>query len=158
MRLRRLLLPLFVLALIAAACGGGDDDASADVDTGEEAEATTSAPPTTTEAAETTTTTEAPATTTTTEAPLPEITPVGDGPYVVGVQTITVEADHREAPITVDVWFPLLDGTTGDEIMEHLFSLQAEHGATLILVTHSKTLADRCDRVIRLRDGTLEAE
>lgn len=111
MRLRRLLLPLFVLALIAAACGGGDDESSADADAdaGEEAEATTTteAPATTTEAPETTTTTEAPATTTTTEAPPAEIEPVGDGPYPVGAQTITVEADHREAPITVEVWFPL---------------------------------------------------
>lgn len=49
-----------------------------------------------------------------------------------------------------------LDGTTGDEIIAHLFDLQQEHGATLILVTHSKSLADQCDRVIRLRDGKLE--
>ena len=49
-----------------------------------------------------------------------------------------------------------LDGTTGDEIIAHLFDLQRQHGSTLVLVTHSKSLADRCDRVIRLRDGVLE--
>lgn len=49
-----------------------------------------------------------------------------------------------------------LDGTTGDEIIEHLFALQREHGSTLVLVTHSKSLADQCDKVIRLRDGLLE--
>ena len=50
-----------------------------------------------------------------------------------------------------------LDGKTGDEIIQHLFALQREHGSTLVLVTHSKSLADRCDRVIRLRDGQLES-
>lgn len=50
-----------------------------------------------------------------------------------------------------------LDGSTGDEIIAHLFDLQERHGATLVLVTHSQRLADRCSRVIRLRDGRLEA-
>ncbi|MEM8707791.1 MAG: dienelactone hydrolase family protein, partial [Actinomycetota bacterium] len=113
MRLRRLLLPLLILALVAAACGGGDDAEGAvdaeDAAVTEESVATTTVAPettTTTAAPETTTTT---TTTTTTEAPLPGVEPIGDGPYAVGVQTITVEADHREAPITVDVWFPLVD-------------------------------------------------
>jgi len=50
-----------------------------------------------------------------------------------------------------------LDETTGDEIVSHLFGLRDRNGATLILVTHSQSLASRCDRVIRLRDGMLEA-
>jgi len=50
-----------------------------------------------------------------------------------------------------------LDGSTGDAIMDMLFGLRDRHGATLVLVTHSRELADRCDRVIRLRDGRLEA-
>ena len=49
-----------------------------------------------------------------------------------------------------------LDGATGDEIVAHLFSLQEKHGATLVLVTHSHRLAERCDRLVRLRDGMLE--
>ena len=49
-----------------------------------------------------------------------------------------------------------LDETTGADIMDHLFGLQERHGATLILVTHSQSLAARCQRVIRLRDGQLE--
>lgn len=48
-----------------------------------------------------------------------------------------------------------LDGATGDDIMRHLFSLQDEQDSTLILVTHSKALADRCDVVVELRDGQL---
>ncbi len=49
-----------------------------------------------------------------------------------------------------------LDGTTGDAIMEMLFGLRDRHGATLVLVTHARELAERCDRVIRLRDGQLD--
>jgi len=39
--------------------------------------------------------------------------------------------------------------------MELLFTMQAQSGATLIMVTHSSALADRCDRVIRLSDGRI---
>ena len=48
-----------------------------------------------------------------------------------------------------------LDGANGAAIMDLLFSLQDRHGATLVLVTHSRTLANRCDRVVRLTDGRL---
>ncbi len=49
-----------------------------------------------------------------------------------------------------------LDGANGTAIMDLLFGLRDRHGATLVLVTHSRELAQRCDRVIRLRDGALE--
>lgn len=49
-----------------------------------------------------------------------------------------------------------LDGSTGQAIMDLLFSLRDRHGATLILVTHAPELAARCDRVIRLADGRLD--
>ncbi len=49
-----------------------------------------------------------------------------------------------------------LDGPTGEAIMDMLFGLRDRHGATLVLVTHSRELAGRCDRVIRLRDGALD--
>ena len=49
-----------------------------------------------------------------------------------------------------------LDGPTGQAIMDVLFGLRDRHGATLVLVTHAPDLADRCDRVIRLRDGMLD--
>ena len=51
-----------------------------------------------------------------------------------------------------------LDGKTGDAIMDLLFGLRDRHGATLVLVTHSNTLAQRCDRVVRLTDGTVAGE
>ena len=46
-----------------------------------------------------------------------------------------------------------LDGTNGEAIMDLLFGLRDRHGATLVLVTHSRELAAKCDRVIRLTDG-----
>ncbi len=49
-----------------------------------------------------------------------------------------------------------LDGATGDAIMDMLFGLRDRHGATLVLVTHAREMAERCDRVIRLRDGRLD--
>lgn len=49
-----------------------------------------------------------------------------------------------------------LDGTNGTAIMDLLFGLQDRHNATLVLVTHSMTLAQRCDRTIRLTDGRID--
>ena len=46
-----------------------------------------------------------------------------------------------------------LDGTTGQAIMDILFSLRDRYGSTLVLVTHAPELAQRCDRVVQLQDG-----
>ena len=46
-----------------------------------------------------------------------------------------------------------LDGVNGQAIIDLLFDLRDRHGATLVLVTHSRELAAKCDRVIRLTDG-----
>ncbi|MEM1064919.1 MAG: ATP-binding cassette domain-containing protein [Pseudomonadota bacterium] len=48
-----------------------------------------------------------------------------------------------------------LDGATGEAIMNLLFGLRDRHGATLVLVTHARELAERCDRTIRLADGEI---
>ncbi|CAD0184006.1 putative ABC transporter ATP-binding protein/MT1014 [Ruegeria sp. THAF57] len=48
-----------------------------------------------------------------------------------------------------------LDEANGTAIVDLLFDLRDRHGATLILVTHSHSLAQKCDRVIRLRDGRI---
>ncbi|MEO1025350.1 MAG: ATP-binding cassette domain-containing protein [Pseudomonadota bacterium] len=48
-----------------------------------------------------------------------------------------------------------LDAATGANIMDLLFGLNEQHGATLILVTHASELADRCSRVVRLDDGRI---
>jgi putative ABC transport system ATP-binding protein len=46
-----------------------------------------------------------------------------------------------------------LDTATGERIMDLLFGLNAATGATLVLVTHDRTLAARCARVILLDAG-----
>src|SRR5689334_20781322 len=48
-----------------------------------------------------------------------------------------------------------LDEATGREIIELLFAGHAERGTTLVLVTHDAALAQRCDRVVRLRSGRI---
>jgi|LGOV01.1.fsa_nt_gb putative ABC transport system ATP-binding protein len=50
-----------------------------------------------------------------------------------------------------------LDSKNGQAIMEMLFDLRDRHGSTLVLVTHDKGLAARCDRIIQLNDGKIDA-
>jgi putative ABC transport system ATP-binding protein len=50
-----------------------------------------------------------------------------------------------------------LDTNTGEAIVELLFSLNAETGTTLVLVTHDERLAARCGRRLRLDSGRLVA-
>ena len=46
-----------------------------------------------------------------------------------------------------------LDEESGRSIIELMFALRRERGATLVLVTHDAALAARCDRTIRMRSG-----
>lgn len=49
-----------------------------------------------------------------------------------------------------------LDEATGQSIIDLMFALKRERGATLILVTHDLALASKCDRITRLRSGRIE--
>ena len=51
-----------------------------------------------------------------------------------------------------------LDETTGQSIIDLLFALKRDRGATLVLVTHDLNLARLCDRMVRLRSGQVEAD
>lgn len=51
-----------------------------------------------------------------------------------------------------------LDSTTGAVVEDILFTLNREHGITLIFVTHDDDLAARCDRRIRIRDGRIVSD
>ena len=51
-----------------------------------------------------------------------------------------------------------LDRATGSRIIELLFSLNAEQGTTLVLVTHDDALARRCQRRLMLAAGRLVTE
>ncbi len=50
-----------------------------------------------------------------------------------------------------------LDTRTGGHIVDLLFELNREEGTTLVLVTHDRTLADRCGRCLTLEAGALVA-
>jgi putative ABC transport system ATP-binding protein len=50
-----------------------------------------------------------------------------------------------------------LDSTTGTQIVELLLGLREEFRATLVLVTHDHALTRHADRIVRLRDGRLDA-
>jgi putative ABC transport system ATP-binding protein len=51
-----------------------------------------------------------------------------------------------------------LDGRNGEQIMDLLFMLHKSYGATLVLVTHDRRLAERCGRVITIDDGRIAQE
>lgn len=49
-----------------------------------------------------------------------------------------------------------LDTVTGKQIADLLFAKQAERGMTLVLVTHDRDLAARCQRQIAIRAGEID--
>jgi putative ABC transport system ATP-binding protein len=51
-----------------------------------------------------------------------------------------------------------LDFATGERVMELMFELNREAGTTLVLVTHDRSIAARCDRQLRIEAGRLALE
>jgi putative ABC transport system ATP-binding protein len=51
-----------------------------------------------------------------------------------------------------------LDSTTSDEVVRTLRELSAQHGVTVIVVTHAEEVARHAARRIRLRDGEVVAD
>ncbi len=49
-----------------------------------------------------------------------------------------------------------LDEKTGRQIVDLMFKAQETRGMTLVLVTHDRSLADRCQRTIRMRSGVID--
>ncbi|MGB9142857.1 MAG: ABC transporter ATP-binding protein [Aestuariivirga sp.] len=48
-----------------------------------------------------------------------------------------------------------LDQETGDQIIKLLFELKQQENASLLLITHDRALAQRCDRIAEVRDGKI---
>jgi len=48
-----------------------------------------------------------------------------------------------------------LDSSSGDRVANLLFEMNRQSNTTLVLVTHDRQLADRCDRVLELDAGNL---
>ncbi|MGQ0710210.1 MAG: ABC transporter ATP-binding protein [Rhodoferax sp.] len=51
-----------------------------------------------------------------------------------------------------------LDYATGETVTELMFALNAEHGTTLVLVTHDERMAQRCQRRLRVSAGRAQME
>ncbi len=51
-----------------------------------------------------------------------------------------------------------LDFATGERVMALMFELNRETGTTLVLVTHDRAVAARCDRQLRIDAGRVELE
>ena len=51
-----------------------------------------------------------------------------------------------------------LDAATGEAIIDLLFARRAAQGATLVIITHDPALAQRCDRIVEMKDGRIVAD
>lgn len=51
-----------------------------------------------------------------------------------------------------------LDFATGEAVMELMFALNREQGTTLVLVTHDRAIAARCERRLTIAAGALAAD
>jgi len=49
-----------------------------------------------------------------------------------------------------------LDFATGERVMDLMFELNRESGTTLVLVTHDREVAARCDRQLRIEAGRID--
>ena len=62
----------------------------------------------------------------------------------------------RPAVLLADEPTGSLDFATGANVMALMFELNREAGTTLVLVTHDREIAARCDRQLRIEAGRLE--
>jgi putative ABC transport system ATP-binding protein len=61
----------------------------------------------------------------------------------------------RPAVLLADEPTGSLDFATGERVMQLMFDLNHEAGTTLVLVTHDRSIATRCDRQIRIEAGRI---
>ena len=65
---------------------------------------------------------------------------------------------HRPTLLLADEPTGNLDRSTAQDVASLLLKLQAEHGASLVCVTHSEELASRFGRIRTMGDGTLDEQ
>ncbi len=64
---------------------------------------------------------------------------------------------HNPTLIFADEPTGNLDSRNGAQILDLLFNLADERGATLVIVTHDRNIAARGDRTLIIRDGVVES-
>jgi putative ABC transport system ATP-binding protein len=64
----------------------------------------------------------------------------------------------RPALLLADEPTGSLDFATGAKVMDLMFDMNREAGTTLVLVTHDRTIAARCDRQLRMEAGRLSEQ
>lgn len=62
---------------------------------------------------------------------------------------------HRPALVLADEPTGNLDLASGEQVLERMFALVRRDGGSLLLVTHSRAVAQRADRILTLEDGVL---
>jgi putative ABC transport system ATP-binding protein len=65
---------------------------------------------------------------------------------------------HRPPLLLADEPTGNLDERAAEQVLDLLFELNRESGSTMLLVTHSRRVAARCQRVERLEAGRLESD
>jgi putative ABC transport system ATP-binding protein len=65
---------------------------------------------------------------------------------------------HRPALVIADEPTGNLDSENGERVLDLLTELNRETGVTMLLATHAPEIAAAARRVIRMRDGRIEAE
>jgi putative ABC transport system ATP-binding protein len=72
--------------------------------------------------------------------------------------TIARSLVNNPALIWADEPTGALDSKTANDIMDLLRELNEREGLTCVIVTHDPGIGDRCDRVVRMRDGSVVGE
>ena len=70
-------------------------------------------------------------------------------------ENVSIALVHQPSLLLADEPTGNLDEETSREVIPLLTSLVRKRGATLLLVTHDRTLASSTDRVLEMRDGRL---
>lgn len=75
-------------------------------------------------------------------------------------QRVAIARAHATNPTILMADEPTgnLDESTGQQIIELLFAGHKQRGTTLVLVTHDAAIAERCDRIVRLRSGRIDGQ
>lgn len=63
---------------------------------------------------------------------------------------------HRPSVLLADEPTGNLDDTTAESVLALLDRLVRQHGGTMLIATHSATVASFCDRVVKLHNGKIE--